>query len=39
MSEGEMESFRNAATNRLKRSLHQGPDMKFVATDIRTSKQ
>lgn len=39
MGEDEMTSFRDTAASRLKRSLHQGRDGHYVATDIRTSKQ
>jgi hypothetical protein len=39
MNDAEMKSFRDIATSRLKRSLHQGRDGHYVATDIRTSKQ
>jgi len=39
MSEVEMEDFRDIASSRLKRSLHQGRDGRYVATDIRTSNQ
>lgn len=39
MSETEMGIFKDKAISRLKRSLHQGKDGRYVATDIRTSKQ
>ena len=39
MAESEMAEFKSKSTSRLKRSLHQGRDGRYVATDIRTSKQ
>ncbi|ODN01274.1 Prolyl 4-hydroxylase subunit alpha-1 [Orchesella cincta] len=39
MSEYEMGYFKEHSTSRLKRSLHQGRDGRYIATDIRTSKQ